>query len=225
MNSTEQIRNLVLHPGEVHIGDARDRVITLLGSCVSITLWHPQKQIGAMSHYLLSTRGTPQRRSSPSAQLDGRYGDEAILLMFEGLRARGVAPAECVAKVFGGGHMFAGLWQNEARDIGRKNGDAAHAMLRSLHIPIVSESLYGERFRKIYFEIASGFVWASKTPPDRQQSPHRLQEAFSTAAPRYQPATRTPAGQAGRQSFSAILQRSARACHCGTAWPCAAHSN
>jgi chemotaxis protein CheD len=32
---------------------------TVLGSCVSITLWHPVKRVGGMCHFLLPTRGVP----------------------------------------------------------------------------------------------------------------------------------------------------------------------
>jgi chemotaxis protein CheD len=204
MNNSAPLRNIVLHPGEVHVGDARDRVITLLGSCVSITLWHPQKKIGAMSHYLLSTRN----RTHASGKLDGRYGDEAIQLMFEGLLARAVAPEQCVAKIFGGGHMFAGLWRNETRDIGRKNGDAARSMLGSLHIPVVSESLYGERFRKIYFDIASGVVWASRTAAESPATAPRTTRNLH-------------AGQAAARDTTVLP----RACPCRSGAPCDAHSD
>lgn len=45
-----------LLPGEYFVGDARYRIRTVLGSCVSITLWHRRLRIGAMSHFLLSER-------------------------------------------------------------------------------------------------------------------------------------------------------------------------
>lgn len=45
-----------LLPGEYFVGDARYRIRTVLGSCVSITLWHRPLRIGAMSHFLLSER-------------------------------------------------------------------------------------------------------------------------------------------------------------------------
>ena len=46
--------DVFLMPGEHFVGDARHRIRTLLGSCVSITLWHPQRRVGAMSHFLLT---------------------------------------------------------------------------------------------------------------------------------------------------------------------------
>ena len=51
---------------------------TLLGSCVSISLWHPRRKIGGMCHYMLPSRGGCEA-SAP----DGRYADEVIALMLQ----------------------------------------------------------------------------------------------------------------------------------------------
>ena len=56
--ATPRVTNIFLLPGEHFTGDARHRISTLLGSCVSITLWHPQLQVGAMSHFLLPGSAT-----------------------------------------------------------------------------------------------------------------------------------------------------------------------
>lgn len=144
-----------LQPGEWFVGNARYVLRTLLGSCVSITLWEPVRRVGAMSHFLLPSRGTPQ-----SAAPDGRYGDEAMLLMLAGLARYGVRPEECRAKLFGGAHMFPGKWESVAMPVGKKNGDAARALVRRHGIDIVSEDLFGNGHRQIVFHVQSGDVWA-----------------------------------------------------------------
>lgn len=144
--------DVFLQPGDYFVGDASFRVRTLLGSCVSIILWHRQKRIGAMSHFLLPG-------SCGRAKPDARYGDDALALMLTGLRARGVHGGDCEAKIFGGGDMFPGL-RNDGPGIGRKNGAAARALLDAHAIPVVSESLFGAGHRQIIFDIASGDVWA-----------------------------------------------------------------
>src|SRR4051812_8833059 len=93
--------DVLLQPGEYFVGDARHRIRTVLGSCVSMTLWCPVLRIGAMSHFLLADRGG----RSPEV-LDARYGDEALLLMLRELQLRRVAAQQCEAKIFGGGDMF-----------------------------------------------------------------------------------------------------------------------
>ena len=148
--------DVMLQPGQYFVGDASHCIRTVLGSCVSITLWHPARRVGAMSHFLLPHRGLAQR----SGPLDARYGEEALQLMLQRLRGEhGVAPRECEAKVFGGGDMFA-LGEAHAQvSIGRRNGEAARRLLRAHGIPVRSESLFGKGHRQICFEVGSGAVW------------------------------------------------------------------
>jgi chemotaxis protein CheD len=145
---------IVLLPGEHFAGDERYRVRTLLGSCVSIVLWQPYRRIGAMSHFVLAAG-----RTDADHALNGRYGNEALALMLSDLQALGVAPGDCVAKVFGGGAMFETGARLKLPDVGRKNGEAAHELLQQHRIPIVSESLFGEGHRLIIFSIDTGEVW------------------------------------------------------------------
>lgn len=164
--------DIFLQPGDYFVGDASFRCRTLLGSCVSITLWHPRKRIGAMSHFLLPGR-------VHGDQPDARYGDDALMLMMAELRGQGVRPSECEAKIFGGGNMFPGRRLKSANgilhggpvggpvggpncraNIGEKNGAAARALLAAHAIPVVSESLFGVGHRQILFDIANGDVWS-----------------------------------------------------------------
>ncbi|MBC7857199.1 MAG: chemotaxis protein CheD [Burkholderiaceae bacterium] len=156
MHSDEpDLVEIVLGPGEHFVGDARHRICTLLGSCVSITLWHPRYRIGAMSHFLL-----PSRADGAGQVLDGRYGEEVMCILLRKLAAVHVEPRECVGKIFGGGNMFPLQSRADARNVGVKNGEAARALLRAHKIPIVSESLFGIGHRQIIFDVRSGDVWA-----------------------------------------------------------------
>jgi chemotaxis protein CheD len=87
MRRSKKAIDIFLQPGEFFVAQGSCKIRTLLGSCVAITLWHPRKRIGAMSHFLLATRG--QR---PVIELDGRYGDEAMLLMLHELARLDVKP-------------------------------------------------------------------------------------------------------------------------------------
>jgi chemotaxis protein CheD len=153
--------DIFLPQGGLFVGDSSYRIRTLLGSCVSITLWHPFARVGAMSHFLL-----PTRRGGPALDaLDGRYGDEALQLIVQELRGAGVPPAQCQAKIFGGGNMFPGLPASGAALVGQRNGEAARALLQAQGIAIVSESLFGVGYRQIIFEVDSGTVWAYQVSP------------------------------------------------------------
>lgn len=147
--------DVFLQPGECFAGDRRYTLRTLLGSCVSITLWHPRHRIGVMSHFLLPTRGT-----CVPGRPDGRYGDEAMLLMHEELARFGIRPQECQAKIFGGARMFPEQARPAAGCVGRKNGEAARRLLRAHGIEPVCEHLFGVGHRQIIFNVATGDVWA-----------------------------------------------------------------
>jgi chemotaxis protein CheD len=150
-------REIVLSPGECFAGDAGCRVRTLLGSCVAITLWHPVRRIGAMSHYLLASRG---RHDGPP---DARYGDEALQMMEAALVRAGIALRDCEAQVVGGGNMFPS--QPNPLNVGRANGRAAREMLRERGIPIRRENLFGVGHRLVMFDVATGQVWVRQVSP------------------------------------------------------------
>ncbi len=155
MDRTTNITEIFLQPGEHFVGDASHRIRTLLGSCVSITLWHPRHRVGAMSHFLL-----PSRATASGAGLDGRYGEEAMCMMLRELVSANIEPVECLGKIFGGGNMFPGQTRLDARNVGIKNGETARALLHLHRIPIVSESLFGVGHRQIIFDVSNGDVWA-----------------------------------------------------------------
>lgn len=156
--------NVFLQPGEYFVGDAAYRIRTLLGSCVSITLWHPVHRIGAMSHFLLSSRGN--KDDSPG--LDARYGEEAMILMLDELKRTGVPPTQCHGKIFGGGNMFPEQACGDMPKIGKRNGEAARALLCAHRIHTVSESLFGVGHREIIFDVSTGDVWARQVKPAEQ---------------------------------------------------------
>lgn len=192
--------DIFLQPGEYFVADAGYQIRTMLGSCVSITLWHPKARIGAMSHFLLPSRHLGEYRSpldlatatrprlahlehlppcsahhrlgegAPQA-LDARYADEALWLMLRELSQQGVPARECQAKVFGGGNMFPGQFRAGALHIGRRNGEAARALLQAHGIPIMSESLFGAGHRQIIFDVSTGDVWSHQVRPTPPPAP------------------------------------------------------
>lgn len=158
--------DVFLHPGEFFFGSAPRRIGTLLGSCVSVTLWCPRHHIGGMCHILL-----PSRRRPPGSPLDGRYADEILELFANELHARNISPNTCQAKLFGGGNMFAG---NRAGTlgIGHRNIEAARRALAEHGLPVVAEHVGGTRHRRLSLDLATGHVWLAA--PGNQPSHGKL---------------------------------------------------
>lgn len=153
--------DIFLQPGEYYVGDSDCRIRTLLGSCVSITLWHPRKRMGAMTHFLLASRGLGR-----VGELDAKYGEDAMYLILQEFARARVAPRECQAKIFGGGNMFPKHTKlDSALNIGQKNGEAARRLVSAQGIAIISESLFGVGHRQIIFDVGYGHVWSRQIKP------------------------------------------------------------
>ncbi len=103
-----------IHPGEWYFGVEYERLHTVLGSCVALTVWHPALKIGGLCHYLLAiepskknnpvvTRESVQRRAIVG---DCRYASNALEQMKRSMQAY-ADMNEFQLGIFGGGDMFA----------------------------------------------------------------------------------------------------------------------
>ncbi|WP_028534079.1 chemotaxis protein CheD [Paludibacterium yongneupense] len=150
--------DVFLRPGEWHFGDAPERIRTLLGSCVSITLWHPRLKVGGMCHYLLATR------SETDGALSGRYADEAMLLLLRAMLATGRPIKEFHAKLIGGAAVLPTIERNlPVHDVPGRNIDAARTLARQLGLNVQAEDVGGTSARLVMFDIDSGDVWVRQT--------------------------------------------------------------
>ena len=156
VDTPENIETVVLRPGDFHFGGGNTRISTLLGSCVSLTLWHPRKRIGGMCHYMMAER---DQRTEPAGQRpDGRYATEAFELFLLHIGKAGTRPSEYQAKLFGGANMF-GQKAEGKLGIGTRNIEIAHQFLASQHIALLAEHIGGSGRRKLHFDVWNGNVW------------------------------------------------------------------
>ena len=153
ISQSADVTEVFLNPGDFHFGEGMTRISTLLGSCVSITLWHPRRRIGGMCHYMLTERKRPA-----NAPLDGRFASEAFELFLQKVNAAGTHPAEYQAKLFGGGNMLEGLSGGKI-DIGPRNVAYGRQLLAAQNISLVAEHVGGSGRRKLHFDVSSGDVW------------------------------------------------------------------
>ncbi len=144
---------IFLLPGEFYFGKDYKTVKTLLGSCIAITMWNDRLKVGGMCHFKL-----PERLNKDHGELNGNYGDEALLLFMDGLKKYNLKPSEMMVGVYGAGNMFADIVKNDERSIGMQNIKLAHRCLSRRGFKITHEALGGEVSRKISFNIATGAV-------------------------------------------------------------------
>ena len=144
------IREVYLKPGDFCFGDGQLRITTLLGSCISIILWHPLLAHGGMCHYML-----PARRGA-YVKPDGKYGNEAMELFMLELKKRRTVPRQYEVKVYGGGNMFGS--SSNGMDVGRRNIEMAHELLNHHGFNVVDDHVGKFGHRKVAFDVWSGEV-------------------------------------------------------------------
>ena len=147
-----------LNPGDFHFlcpapGKPRlAKLRTLLGSCVSIVVWHPQRRLAGMSHAVLPSRS----RHREGGSLDGRFCDESVALFRKELVNAGAQPQHFDVYLVGGGQMY--LTRHEMLSIGNRNVEAARDFLKRAGFPIRAEHVGMEDYRKVELDLTSGDV-------------------------------------------------------------------
>ncbi|MFY1662868.1 chemoreceptor glutamine deamidase CheD [Pseudomonas sp. Pseu.R1] len=150
---------VILAPGDVSFATQPTRLRTLLGSCVAITFWHPQRHIGGMCHFMLPAR------ACHAQPLDGRYADEALEVLLRHARANGTRAEDYQVKLFGGGEMFPGQPPTlPLQDVARQNVRAALALAEHHHLKLIAQDLGSTGYRTIMFDLWNGNVWVRHKP-------------------------------------------------------------
>lgn len=149
----ELIRTLL--PGEYYFGRHPGMMQTLLGSCVSIILWHPQKKYLGFSHFLLARGdGNHQRR--------GYYGEDVLKFYLSQIQHAQTRPAEYQVKVFGGGNMFDAFSDPDALNVARNNIAWARDALTQAGFRISAEDTGGRQYRRLIVNGETGDVWLQR---------------------------------------------------------------
>jgi chemotaxis protein CheD len=143
-----------LSPGEVVCAAEPLLVTTVLGSCVSITLWDKITGVGGINHFVL-----------PRGEDNARYGVAAVQHLFDGVVELGGHLRSLEAKVFGGAAVLPAGGQGS---VGTQNVSFALGELSRRGIPVVGRRTGGERGRLLMFNTETGdaFVrWLAEQEP------------------------------------------------------------
>lgn len=147
-------KQLTLQPGEFHFTHGNVRVHTLLGSCIAITLWHPQKHLGGMCHYML-----PCSNSSNRLTL-GFFADGAISMFLKEIKKHHTQAHEYQVKLFGGSKMFSQRYSDHHfLNVAEKNIAAGLTLLAKQGFKVQNMDVGGSAHRQIYLELWNGYVW------------------------------------------------------------------
>jgi chemotaxis protein CheD len=124
-----------LSPSELHWGSAPERIHTVLGSCIAITVWLPEKKSGGMCHFMLPGTGTDDEPRS------ARYCQDSVFLLNDLMLRNGGVPQQAVVKIIGGAVMFdPGHSENTVSDY---NIECAEHELAALGFSVVARQTGG----------------------------------------------------------------------------------
>lgn len=141
-----------LMPGELFFGGPPARLTTLLGACVSVTIWHRATAAGGICHFLYPE----QEQQGP--RLDGRYGREALALLAPSVTSTGARLADCEIKIFGGGGVMGDGSGPAALQLGARNIGLARQWAAAQGVSVAAEDVGGRDYRRITFDLDSGAV-------------------------------------------------------------------
>ena len=145
---------IYLHPGELCVCDEPTQVTTVLGSCVSVTLFNPRLCLGAICHATLPECRTTEKCESVCIEAF-KFMDCAIRYMLGAFRERGVLNKEIEIKIFGGADT---LISQSSNTVGRKNVQTALSILREERLSVVAMDVGDSFGRKLIFYSHTGEV-------------------------------------------------------------------
>ncbi len=209
----EEVNRVFLLPGEYLVSKQPHIISTLLGSCVSVCLYHPQHHFGGMNHYML-TNGAAGERS-------GKYGDYAInvLLQFMDRACGSLAGVE--GMIFGGANVVGTI--GSGVQIGERNVALARETLRKHGIRVTREQVGGTAGLKLQYQnwdnkiqvvpmssshMAGSLIAKEETGRFGAPAAQPARPAFGAGAPAAKPAFGAPAKPAAP---GAALQKPAAA--------------
>lgn len=125
---------------------------TLLGSCVSVVLWHPASASGGMCHAILPS---PSRSN---ADFDGNHCDGAMRLFMREINRLGFPPSQYKAFLMGGARMSMGMRDMEKVSVGERNIAQFRHLLGSAGFSIAAEHAGQSGARRIKFHVNDGRI-------------------------------------------------------------------
>jgi len=156
---------IYLKSGEIYFTEEPVIVMTVLGSCVAVTLFHRRLGYSAICHGLLP-RCRGRDGCSDCCTESARYVECSIKLMSRQFRHMGVNLGEVEARIFGGSSMF-GMTTLRGRhlSVGKDNIEIAIKTMELVGMPVSSMDVGGENGCKIYFNTMTGDVQFKRMPP------------------------------------------------------------
>lgn len=154
----ENLPTVYLKAGEMHYSRQPSLVVTVLGSCLSVTMYDPKTGTGGICHGLLP-ECEDKNRCTPGCMQAFKYVDCSVRRMIRIFDKAGASRSEVEVKYFGGADMFARKIEKPGLvSVGRQNIVTAEAILKREGFTISRQDVGGLRGRKLLFYTHTGDV-------------------------------------------------------------------
>lgn len=167
MNSApnEKYPLIYLKPGEMHISETPSVVVTVLGSCLAITMFNRRIGLGAISHGLLPECSS-KKLCTDDCTYRLKFVDCSIKQMLKHFDRHTIKRHEIEVKCFGGADMFGKKPQKaEIVSVGKQNIITAKRLLEEEGLRLSSIDVGGLQGRKLLFYTHTGEVLLKRLTP------------------------------------------------------------
>ncbi|MCV2886444.1 chemotaxis protein CheD [Aestuariibacter sp. AA17] len=154
-------KKLVLNIGELVFGRGNRIVHTLLGSCIAVTLWHPDRKLAGICHFAL-----PDNKTTPDRHIDCRYAEDCFKAFEIEAKKRHADLSKFTANIYGGGNMLGKPPANlhfskhdlpmEVAPVGEKNALIALTLCHKHGVQVDTVDVGEFGYRKLTFDTRNG---------------------------------------------------------------------
>jgi len=147
--------SIFLYGGNIVVNCEKKILRTVLGSCVAVCLYDPEKALGGMNHYLLplwNGEGLPTPK----------FGNIAIEQLVELMTSSryGCRHCDLQAKIFGGASIMGD--RSAGHNVSQRNVNIAFNALAKTGIEIINSDVGGNQARQLHFYTHSGDVYMKR---------------------------------------------------------------
>lgn len=167
-STAADIPTYYLKPGEIHFATEPARVITILGSCVSLVMYHRPRRLGAICHAMMPSIQEARKEIEPARRF--QYVDGCMEWMLARFAQYHIKAQSLEVKLFGGAGLFPDRRGGEqSLAVGERNIDMALKLIDAHGLRLMAWDLGGDKGRKLIFctstgEVLTKFVARTQVP-------------------------------------------------------------
>lgn len=146
-------RYYFLHPGQLMITRERVPIVTILGSCVAVTIYSPEAGLSGIFHAMLPEHRIKKQvlAGHPPVSPDPEYVDFAFYYLKHRFSESGISLRNTSLMLFGGSDVLKTATMPKSETVGRQNILMAKKIIEKEMIKIACEDTGGINGRKIVY--------------------------------------------------------------------------